>query len=204
MIIKSIKRTIDIIGSITALILVLPLLIVTAIAIKIESKGPVLYKQERVGLNNQLFTICKFRSMYVNNIADAPSPGHDFDPRVTKVGRIIRKTSIDEVPQLFNVLSGKMSLVGPRAITTNAVNDRIAGYVMKKQMEKAKVEDIYIIRHTVKPGITGLTQVNGRSEAGVIAATELDLKYAQEHSLKMDLEILIKTVKIVLTKKGTN
>ncbi|KGX86368.1 sugar transferase [Pontibacillus litoralis] len=204
MILKLVKRIIDIIGSIMSIILVLPLLIVTAIAVKIESKGPVLYKQERVGLNNELFTIFKFRSMYVNNVPDALSPDHDFDPRVTKVGRLIRKTSIDELPQLFNVLSGKMSLVGPRAITINAVNDRIAGYVREKNIEKAKVEDIYKVRHTVKPGITGLTQVNGRSNAGIIVATELDLKYAQGQCLKMDLEILFKTVLIVLTKKGTN
>ena len=178
------KRTMDIVGSLLAIILFSPVMLVTAVLIKATSKGPLIYCQERVGLHNRPFKMYKFRSMEVQKPQDEKSkwttPG---DPRVTKVGKVIRKTSIDELPQLFNVLKGEMSLVGPRPERPFFV-------------EKFKEEiPRYMIKHQVRPGITGWAQVNGyRGDTSIRKRIDCDLYYIENWTLGFDFKILVLTV----------
>ena len=179
-----IKRTMDIVGSLLALILFSPVMIITAIAIKIGSKGPLIYKQERVGLHNKPFMMYKFRSMAVQKPQEEAgkwtTPG---DPRVTPIGRFIRSTSIDELPQLFNVLKGDMSLVGPRPERPFFV-------------EKFKEEiPRYMVKHQVRPGMTGWAQVNGyRGDTSIRKRIDHDLYYIENWTVGFDIKILILTV----------
>jgi lipopolysaccharide/colanic/teichoic acid biosynthesis glycosyltransferase len=194
----SLKRLFDfvlvIIGSPFALIIAIPIMM----AIKLDSPGPIFYKQVRVGRWGKPFGCYKFRSMYVDadqdkkelmkqNEADEIVFKMREDPRVTRVGRIIRKLSIDELPQLFNVLKGEMSLVGPRP-------------AVPEEVEYYKFD--YLQRLETVPGITGLQQVSGRSDLEFKRWIELDLLYVQEQSLLKDIEILIKTIPAVISGKG--
>ena len=163
---------------------------VTALAIRLDSKGPALFRQKRYGFNNELIEVYKFRSMYTD-MADqsAAKLVTKDDPRVTKVGRFIRKTSLDELPQLFNVLKGTLSLVGPRP---HAVTAKAAGKLYDEAV------DSYFARHKVKPGITGWAQINGwrgetDTEEKLIKRIEHDLEYIENWSLLLDLYILVKT-----------
>lgn len=170
------------------LILFLPILALTALAIRLESKGPVLFRQKRYGYNNQVFEIYKFRSMYHDRPPEESTPqATRDDPRITKVGGFIRRTSLDELPQLFNVVSGTMSLVGPRP------------HAVDHNVEYAALIHGYFARHRVKPGITGWAQVNGlRGETDTLekmeARVRYDTYYAENWSLMFDLQILVKTV----------
>ncbi len=193
-----VKRALDVSICIMALPFLAPIMLATAIAIKLDSPGPVLFKQARVGKWGKPFTCYKFRSMFIDaearkaelmhlNEADAIVFKIARDPRVTRVGRIIRKLSIDEFPQLFNVLKGEMSWVGPRPPVPNEV----ANYQYDHHQ-----------RLLATPGITGLQQVSGRSTVNFSRWVELDVQYIQEQSLKKDLEILIKTIPAVISGKG--
>ncbi|WNC60710.1 sugar transferase [Thermosynechococcus sp. QS41] len=194
------KRYLDVILALFGIVVLAPLFIVVAIAIKLTSPGPVFFRQERVGLHGQVFQMWKFRTMR----ADAPqlqaqleaqnesADGILFkvknDPRRTRLGSFLRKTSIDELPQLFNVLWGDMSLVGPRPLPLRDV---------------ARFHSWHHIRHQVMPGITGLWQISGRSQIGNFdEAARLDLYYIDNWSLNLDLEILVETVHIVLFGSG--
>ena len=178
------KRTMDLVDGMMALILFSPVMLVTAILIKATSPGPVIFCQERVGLHNKPFKMYKFRSMAVQSAAKEKSqwttPG---DPRVTPIGRFIRKTSIDELPQLFNVLKGDMSLVGPRPERPFFV-------------EKFKEEiPRYMIKHQVRPGMTGWAQVNGyRGDTSITKRIEHDLYYIENWTLGFDFKIMFLTV----------
>ena len=178
------KRIIDIIGSGVALILFSPVMLVTAIAIKAGSPGPVIYSQERVGLHNKPFKMYKFRSMRQQKPDEEK---HEWttkgDPRVTKVGKIIRRTNIDELPQLINVLKGDMSMVGPRPERPLFV-------------EKFKEEiPRYMIKHQVRPGMTGWAQVNGfRGDTSISKRIEYDLYYIENWTLGLDIKILFMTL----------
>jgi exopolysaccharide biosynthesis polyprenyl glycosylphosphotransferase len=207
---QTIKRSIDIIGSLSALVLLSPLLFVIAVAIKLTSKGPILFKQQRLGQYGIRFTFLKFRSMYFHSHAkihedyvgqfisgkqDQVQAGTHSgiykikdDPRVTPVGRFLRRTSLDEMPQFFNVLKGEMSLVGPRP-------------PIPYEVEKY---DIWHRRRflEVKPGITGLWQVEGRSRTKFDEMVRLDIKYAKTWSPWMDIKILLRTPKAVLRGDG--
>ena len=194
----AVKRAIDIIGSVLCLIILSPIILLTALAIKLTSKGPVIFSQERYGLNKRRFKMYKFRSMVMDaevrqsslesmNEARGPVFKIKDDPRVTKVGRFLRKTSIDELPQLVNVLRGDMSLVGPRPLPKRDVSRFSEGWLMR--------------RFSVRPGITGLWQIRGRSNVAFDRWIELDLKYIDEWTLGLDLKILIRTLPVVL--KGT-
>ena len=193
------KRILDIVISLITLILLSPLLIILGLLIKQESNGPALFKQQRVGLYGKTFTMFKFRSMSQDAQAqrnkleqhNEMSSGVLFkiknDPRITPLGKIIRKTSIDELPQLINVLQGEMSLVGPRPALPNEVsqysfNDRT--------------------RLNVLPGITCLWQVMGRSEIPFEQQVKLDLKYIKKQSLLFDVSLLLKTIPAVIKAKG--
>lgn len=194
----SLKRALDLTIGTAALMMTSPLMLATALAVKLDSPGPVFYKQERVGRWGKTFSCFKFRSMYVDadrrkaelahlNEADEVVFKIKHDPRVTRVGRIIRKLSIDELPQLLNVLKGDMSLVGPRP----PVPIEVVNY---------KYE--HFRRLDAVPGITGLQQVSGRSDLNFKRWVELDVEYIENQSLRKDIEILAKTIPAVISGKG--
>ena len=179
-----VKRLMDIVGSILAIILFSPVMLITAIAIKRSSPGPLIFSQERVGLHNKPFMMYKFRSMIQQ---DEKSEKKAWtvrdDPRVTKVGRIMRKTSIDELPQLFNVLKGEMSLVGPRP--------ERPFFVEKFQEEIPR----YMVKHQVRPGMTGWAQIHGyRGDTSIKKRIEYDLYYIENWTLGLDIKILFLTI----------
>lgn len=181
---RAIKRLSDIVIGILALIIFSPLMLLTAIIVKCSSHGPVIYKQQRVGLHNKEFEMYKFRSMRVEEDgSDTRKWTKPGDPRVTGFGRFIRKTSIDELPQLFNVLKGDMSLVGPRP-------ERMF-YVEQFKEEIPR----YMIKHQVRPGMTGWAQVNGfRGDTSIERRIECDLYYIENWSIGFDFNILVRTV----------
>ena len=178
-----VKRTVDILGSLFAIVLFSPVMLVTSILIKATSKGPLIYKQERVGMHNKPFKMYKFRSMEVQPENKEKSAWTvPNDPRVTKVGRFIRQTSIDELPQLFNVLKGEMSLVGPRP-------ERPL-FVEKFREEIPR----YMVKHQVRPGMTGWAQINGyRGDTSIKKRIEHDLYYIENWTIGFDFKILILT-----------
>jgi exopolysaccharide biosynthesis polyprenyl glycosylphosphotransferase len=194
-----IKRCVDVAGAIVGLILCAPLFLVVAILIKSTSKGPVFFKQERYGLGKRTFGIYKFRTMVENAEAAQSAIEHMNensgpvfkifkDPRITKIGAFLRKTSIDELPQFFNILKGEMSFVGPRPLNLRDVGRFSEGWLMR--------------RFSVKPGLTCLWQISGRSNVSFDRWIELDLEYIDHWSLQMDLKILAKTVPAVLRGTG--
>jgi exopolysaccharide biosynthesis polyprenyl glycosylphosphotransferase len=176
-------------------LIALPIMALAAIAIKLESKGPILFKQQRYGFNNQLIEVYKFRSMYTEMTdANAEQLTTRDDPRVTRVGAFLRRTSLDELPQLLNVLKGEMSVVGPRPHATRA---KAAGKLYED------VVDGYAIRHKVKPGITGWAQVNGwrgntDTEGDIMGRLEHDFYYIENWSVMFDLYIILRTIKAVI------
>lgn len=184
------KRAFDIVFSMIGILLFSPVMIATAIAIKLDSKGPVLFRQKRHGFNNEVIEVYKFRSMYADQ--SDPSARKTVtrnDPRVTRVGRFIRKTSIDELPQFFNALLGSLSLVGPRPHAVAAQSHNLL---------YAEVVDGYFARHKVKPGVTGWAQINGwrgemDTDEKIRMRTEFDLYYIENWSLLFDLKILLLT-----------
>lgn len=184
------KWVFDRVVAVVALILLSPVMLVTAIAIKLESKGPVIFKQKRHGFNNELIEVYKFRSMYTDRSdANASKLVTKDDPRVTRVGKFIRKTSIDELPQFINVLQGRLSVVGPRP---HALQAKAANQLYYEAV------DGYFARHKVKPGITGWAQINGwRGETDtvdkIMQRVQFDLHYIENWSIVMDLYILLMT-----------
>ena len=174
-------RAMDIIGSLILIILTSPIMLVTSIIIKLTSKGPIIFKQKRVGLNKEIFTMYKFRSMKVNS-EENTGWTTDNDPRKTKFGSFIRKFSIDELPQFFNVLKGDMSLVGPRPELPHFVDE------FKDEIH------LYMVKHQVKPGITGLAQINGyRGDTSIKKRIEYDIHYIENWSILLDISIIFKT-----------
>lgn len=207
---RMIKRTMDVMGSACALLILSPVLVLIAVAVKLTSEGPILYKQQRLGKHGARFTFLKFRSMYVQNDSNihrdfvkrlisgkqdqqSPEPSEGIykirnDPRVTRIGKFLRKTSLDELPQFFNVLKGDMSLVGPRP----PIPYEVEAY------------DIWHRRRflEVQPGITGLWQVEGRSRTKFDDMVRLDLKYARTWSPWLDIKILLRTPSAVFRGDG--
>jgi exopolysaccharide biosynthesis polyprenyl glycosylphosphotransferase len=194
----ALKRTFDLVGSLLLVIVLSPVLLASAIAIKLTSRGPVLFRSQRPGIGGLPFSCFKFRTMYRDAHARQPAleqlneaSGALFkirdDPRVTPVGRLLRRFSIDELPQLFNVLSGQMSLVGPRPLP---------------QRDYDRLEDWHKKRYLVTPGITGLWQVSGRSDLDFDDLVRLDFLYLERWSVFLDLSILLKTIPAVLSRRG--
>ena len=179
-----VKRLMDIVGSIICIVIFSPVMLISAILVKITSSGPLIFKQERVGLHNEKFMMYKFRTMYVQTEEEEKKGWtQKNDPRVTKVGGFLRKTSLDEFPQLFNVLKGDMSLVGPRPERPQ--------YVEKFREEIPR----YMIKHQVRPGMTGWAQVNGyRGDTSIRKRIEHDLYYIENWTLGLDIKILFLTV----------
>ena len=181
---RFLKRTMDLVLSITGAVLISPLLLALTIAVKVSSPGPVIFKQERIGLHNKPFMMFKFRSMRLQTPEDEEKGWTvKDDPRVTKVGRILRKTSMDELPQLFNIIRGDMSIVGPRPERPQFV-------------EKFKEEiPRYMIKHQVRPGLTGWAQVNGlRGNTSIRMRVEYDLYYIEHWTMGFDIKIMFLTV----------
>ena len=188
------KRVIDLVVSAVGLLVSAPVTLITAIAIKLDSAGPVFYRQERVGQNSEVFTIYKFRSMSESAETNlGPVWAAPDDPRVTRVGRIIRKLRIDEIPQMINVLKGQMSLVGPRPERA---------FFVERLSEKIRY---YSLRHSIKPGITGWAQIcypYGDSEEDATEKLQYDLYYMKNMSALFDLQILFESLKVILLGKG--
>ena len=192
MIYKFFKRLFDIINSMIGLIITSPILLITAVAIKLESPGPIIFKQERLGLNGKVFKIYKFRSM-----CEGAEKGGVYekkgDTRVTKVGKFIRKTSIDEIPQFINILKGEMSLIGPRPALTYHPWPYSEYTVEQKRMFR------------VRPGVTGWAQVNGRKEVEWPRRIELNVEYVDNMSFFFDLMTFFKTIlKVVRMEDNLN
>jgi len=189
------KRLIDVSASLFGLLLTWPLMLLTAIAVRFDSPGPILFSQERVGRDNKPFTLYKFRSMCADaELQSGPVWATADDPRITRVGRFIRRLRLDELPQLFNVLSGDMSMVGPRPERPHFVADLTSRIPYFGQ------------RHIVKPGVTGWAQINyryGSTFEDAVQKLQYDLFYIKNQSLLFDLSILFNTVKIVILRKGT-
>ena len=189
---KYLKRTFDVLFVVVASIILSPLLVIVAIAIKLTSPGPIIYKQERVGENAKPFMIYKFRSMKSENeyIDDKKWTQKD-DPRVTTIGKIIRKTSIDELPQFYNIFKGDMSLIGPRPERPYFVNK------FRESVPK------YMIKHHVKPGMTGWAQVNGyRGNTSIVKRIKYDIYYVENWSIMLDIRIFFKTLPALLNDKN--
>ncbi len=195
---RSAKRVLDVVGSLVGLVVLFPVLVMAALLVKMTSRGPVMYRQERVGLHGRQFRVWKFRSMSCGSdqrvaqlMAEHGGYGPFYkmreDPRITPVGRFLRRSSIDELPQLINVLKGEMSLIGPRP--------QVPAEVDQYAPEHHR-------RLLVRPGITGLWQVSGRSDVPRHVAVLLDLHYVDTWSLQGDLRILLKTAKVVATARG--
>lgn len=191
------KRTLDVIVSLISLIILSPILLIVSLLIKLDSKGPVIFSQLRVGKNGKIFKMYKFRSMVENaedilkelknkNEMSGPMFKIKHDPRVTKIGRFIRKTSLDELPQLINVLKGDMSLVGPRPNLPKEV----------KQFDKWMLDKL-----VVRPGLTCFWQVMGRNSIGFIEWMKLDIKYVEERNLVLDIVLIIKTFRVLFGDK---
>lgn len=194
-----IKRFFDVVLSTVALIILSPIMLIVFFAIKFDSKGKAIYSQERIGKNLKKIKIYKFRSMYINsdeifeNFTEEQKKEFyknfklDNDPRITKVGSFIRKTSLDELPQLINIIKGEMSIVGPRPIVEKEI-EKYNGYAEKV--------------FSVKPGLTGYWQANGRSDTDYDERIEMDIYYLRNRSLSMDIKIIIKTFIAVIKKEG--
>ncbi len=193
-----IKRLIDIIGSVFGLIISFPVMLIISVLIKIDSVGQIIFIQERVGKNEKKFYIYKFRSMVkgaedmleeIISIDELEEPVYKIkdDPRVTRLGRVLRRTSLDELPQFINVLKGEMSLVGPRPE---------AAWLVERYTDEQKV------RFIMKPGITGPVQINGTPELPLQSRIDLELAYMKNYSLNKDFKILLKTIPSVIRKEG--
>ncbi|AEN91000.1 Sugar transferase; probable phospho-glucosyltransferase [Priestia megaterium WSH-002] len=196
-----ITRLMDICLSIIFIVFLLPIFLLLMVLVKLDSKGPIFFKQSRIGKNGNVFSIIKFRTMIMNSeevlknntalykkyVENSYKLDPSEDPRVTKVGRFLRKTSLDEIPQFFNVLKGEMSLVGPRPI----LDDELKEY--------GKYAEKFL---SVKPGITGYWQVSGRSDVGYPERVDLELYYVDRKSVFFDSYILLKTFIVVVKKKG--
>lgn len=195
---EAIRRGLDVLGASIALIVLLPLMLIVAVAIKLTSRGPVLFTQQRAGLGGRAFTMYKFRTMHRGAEADRAflgprneQSGPVFkiaeDPRLTPIGRFLRRSSIDEIPQLLNVIRGEMSLVGPRPLWLP---------------EARQTSGSATLRTAVKPGLTCLWQISGRSELSYDEWVRLDLYYVRHRTLLLDLLILAQTIPAVLSARG--
>ncbi len=182
-----IKRIFDVLTSLTALIILLPVLAVIWLIIKLSGEGPAIFKQTRAGKNGKSFVLYKFRTMNIDVEPFGHSPKSGIDPRLTKVGRILREYSLDELPQFVNILKGDMSVVGPRPLYLSQIPE------WSEQQKK---------RLLVKPGLTGLAQVSGRGEITREEKLELDVKYVETTSVMTDVGIIMATIAYIFRRKG--
>jgi lipopolysaccharide/colanic/teichoic acid biosynthesis glycosyltransferase len=197
------KRVVDVTGALAGLILLSPIMVLIAVLIRLESPGPVIFQQRRIGMGGNPFRFLKFRTMVADaekRLAELESKNESScgvlfkirdDPRVTRLGRFLRRSSLDELPQLFNILHGEMSLVGPRPLQ-----------VRDSEKLAEKEPEAHARRLSVPPGLTGAWQVGGRSETDGFGMLQLDLEYVEKRSLALDLSILCRTASAVLRGRG--
>lgn len=184
------SRILDILLSLLGLTIGIPLIMIFGMLVKLEDGGPIIYKQERLGKDGKIFNLYKIRSMRIDAEKFGVQWAQNNDPRVLKVGKFIRKTRIDEIPQLFNILKGDMSIVGPRPerpMFTMQFNEEIEGFIN---------------RLSVKPGLTGIAQVNGGYEMTPEEKLEWDIKYIENRTILLYINIILKTIKVILTGEG--
>ena len=188
-----VKHILDKVFGSILLILLFPILAIISIMVKIDSRGPIIFKQKRLGKDGRIFEMYKFRTMYVDapdlRNEDGSTFNSDDDPRVTKIGKILRKTSLDELPQILNILKGEMSFIGPRP-------DLPDHFEIYDENDKKKL--------SVRPGVTGYAQANGRNNNSWAQRIEMDIFYIENYSLLLDINILFKTVYSVLRQEGVN
>lgn len=185
-----ISRIIDIYLSFVALVFSIPILLLTALAIKIEDRGPIFYTQKRVGKNGKEFTMYKVRSMCIDSDKKGSSETEANDSRITKVGRFIRKTRIDEIPQLWNIYTGDMKIIGPRPLVPDQIEE------FSKELPEFRN------RLAVYPGLTGLAQVSGGNELNPGEKLAFDMEYVERRGARLDLKIVIRTVMVVFSGDG--
>ncbi|MDQ4483696.1 sugar transferase [Bacillus cereus] len=186
---KSLKQMIDVIVAIVGLVVSSPVFLLLIICIKLDSKGPVLFKQRRIGKGKKEFYILKFRTMRIDTPKDMPTHLlEDPDMYITRIGKFLRKTSLDELPQIINIIKGEMSIIGPRPALWNQ-------YDLIKERDKYGAND-------VTPGLTGWAQINGRDEIPINVKAKLDGEYVRELSLLFDLKVFFMTIKSVLKSEG--
>ena len=181
------KRGLDIFISLLAIAILSPVFAVIVIAIRLGSKGPAIFKQERAGKNGRPFAFYKFRTMRVDVDPFGPSPKSSEDPRLTKIGKFLREYSLDELPQLFNILKGDMSIVGPRPLYLSQIAEW-------NQRQKKRL--------LVKPGLTGLAQIQGRAELTREEKLELDVRYVETANLRLDCKIILATIARIFRRQG--
>ncbi len=185
----ALKRLIDIVLSLLGLIILSPIFLMLITVIKLDSQGPVLFKQKRVGFHKENFYILKFRTMRIDTPKDTPTHLlEDPDQWITKVGKFLRKTSLDELPQIWNIFMGQMSIVGPRPALWNQ-------YDLIEERDKYGANDVL-------PGLTGWAQINGRDELPIAVKAKLDGEYVERIGLKMDMKCFLQTILSVITKDG--
>ena len=182
---KYIKRPLDFILSLVALVVLSPIMLIVAILVRIKLGSPIIFKQQRPGLNEKIFTMYKFRTM--NDKKDTEGNLLPDDVRLTKFGQLLRSTSLDELPELFNILKGNMAIVGPRPL--------LVSYLLLYNEQQKH-------RHDVRPGFTGYAQVNGRNALSWEDKFKLDVEYVDSISFFLDLNIILKTIKVVLFREG--
>lgn len=182
-----IKRVTDILISIITLILFFPLLLIAVVAIKLDSEGPIFFLHERTGFNGKPFKMIKFRGMVNNALSVGPELTQPNDPRITRVGKILRRTSLDEIPQVINVLKGEMSIIGPRPEITS---------ITKEYNDYQKKVFAF------KPGITGISQINGRQMLTPEQRTKMEIDYYSNETFLSDLKIFFKTFSVIITNEG--
>lgn len=183
----TIKRLIDILSSLILLIVTSPILFFAMIAIKLDSKGPIFFVHERTGYKGRTFKMIKLRGMVDNALSIGPELTQRNDPRITRVGKLLRRTSIDEIPQVINVLKGEMSLIGPRPEMTSIV-----------ETYSTKEKEVF----EFKPGITGISQINGRQLLTPSDRVKMEIEYYKEATFFSDLKILLRTFKVVFSNEG--
>ncbi len=189
MIYKCFKRLMDFLLSLIGIIILLPLFIVLALIIKLTSRGPIFFKQKRVGKNKKLFTLLKFRTMRIDTPKDTPTHMlENPDQWITKIGKFLRKTSLDELPQIFNIFIGKMSIIGPRPALWNQ-DDLIA--------ERDKYN-----ANSIRPGLTGYAQIHGRDELSIVEKAKLDGYYMNHFGMWLDIKIFFGTIKSIFKSEG--
>jgi len=184
---KFFKRILDISISLPAVLLLLPVFAIVIIAIRVSSKGAAIFKQERAGRNDKPFVLYKFRTMKLDTDPFGQSPKSDNDPRLIKIGKFLREYSVDELPQLFNILKGDMSIVGPRPLYVSQISE---------------LSDYHKKRLLVRPGLTGLSQIYGRSSLLGKSTLDLEVEYVEKRNFWLDIKIILLTFGALLRKKG--
>ncbi len=182
-----VKRVLDVVAALAGLVILAPVFVVVALVIKFSSRGPVIFKQQRVGRGGRVFTFYKFRTMKTGVDPFGQSPRSGDDPRLIRCGRFLREYSLDELPQLVNILKGDMSFVGPRPLYASQI---------------AEMSDYHKRRIEVRPGLTGLSQVHLRSDLTDKPSLDLEVQYVEKQSLWLDLKIILLTLGVVIRKKG--